>query len=251
MDLHQKYGLTRVINACGKMTKLGGAIVLPPIVEVVQESLRHFFDMDEIQAVAGRIIGEVSGSESGCVTACTSAGITLAVAATMTGRDVGKVLQLPDAESMPNRVILQKGHSVNYGAPIAQAIRLAGATPIEVGSANGCSVPEVRHELERGNVAAVIAVESHHTVQHGMVSLPDLIRVAHDADLPLIVDGAAQDQRLPELIATGADLVITSAHKFLCSTTAGIVAGRKALVDAVYLQNRGIGRGMKAEADGA
>ena len=29
MDIHATYGLRRVINACGKMTKLGGAIVLP------------------------------------------------------------------------------------------------------------------------------------------------------------------------------------------------------------------------------
>ena len=49
----------------------------------------------------------------------------------------------------------------------------------------------------------------------------------------MIVDGAAQDLRLRELIATGADLVLTSAHKYLCSTTGGIVAGRKELVDAV------------------
>jgi D-glucosaminate-6-phosphate ammonia-lyase len=40
--------------------------------------------------------------------------------------------------------------------------------------------------------------------------------------------------------------VLTSAHKYLCSTTGGVVAGRKDLVDAVYLQNRGIGRPMKA-----
>jgi len=51
---------------------------------------------------------------------------------------------------------------------------------------------------------------------------------------------------LRELIGYGSDLVIASAHKFLCSTTGGVVAGRQDLIDAVYLQNRGIGRGMKA-----
>ena len=70
--------------------------------------------------------------------------------------------------------------------------------------------------------------------------------MAHEYGVPVIVDGAAQDLRLRELIADGADIVITSAHKFLCSTTGGVVAGRKDLIDAVYLQNRGIGRPMKA-----
>jgi D-glucosaminate-6-phosphate ammonia-lyase len=246
VDLNEKYKLRRVINACGKMTSLCGAIVLPEIVEVVAESLRHFFELDELQAAAGRIIAQASGAESGCVTACTSAGITLGVAACMTGNDLAKVYQLPDATGMPRRVLIQKGHCVDYGAPVTQAIRLAGAEAVEVGTINRCTAGELRHELNKGQVAAILAVESHHTVRHGWVKLPQLVEIAHQAGVPVIVDGAAQDLRLRELMEIGCDLVIVSAHKFLCSTTAGVAAGRKELVDSVYLQNRGIGRGMKA-----
>jgi len=246
MDLFETYNLRRIINACGKMTKLCGAIVLPEIVDTVSESLRHFFDLDELQAAAGTVIAQATGAESGCITACTSAGITLSVAGCMTGADLGKLLQLPDPAGMPQRVIMQKGHCVNYGAPVTQAIRLAGAVPVETGSVNKCTPEEVRHELESGDVAAVLAVESHHTVRDGWVALPELVSLAHERAVPVIVDGAAQDHRLQDLVASGADLVITSAHKYLRSTTAGIVAGRKDLVEAVYLQNKGIGRGMKA-----
>ncbi|MCA9124545.1 MAG: aminotransferase class V-fold PLP-dependent enzyme [Planctomycetaceae bacterium] len=246
MDLFEKYGLTRVINACGKMTHLSGAIVLPEIAAEASESLKHFFVLDELQAAAGRIIAETTGAESGCVTACTSAGITLSVAACMTGTDIAQILQLPDATDMRNRVLIQKGHCINYGNPITQAIRLAGATAVEVGVVNRCTLDELRHELEKGNVAAIVHVESHHTVRYGWIKLPEVVRIADEFDVPVIVDGAAQDQRLQELVSTGAGLVITSAHKYLCSTTAGIVAGRQELVDAVYLQNRGIGRPMKA-----
>ena len=97
-DLFEKYRLRRVINACGKMTHLSGAIVLPEIAAAAAESLKHFFVLDELQAAAGRVIAAASGAESGCVTACTSAGITLSVAGCMTGSDLAKVLQLPDAE---------------------------------------------------------------------------------------------------------------------------------------------------------
>ncbi|MFP6769930.1 MAG: aminotransferase class V-fold PLP-dependent enzyme [Planctomycetaceae bacterium] len=246
MDLHTPYGLRRVINACGKMTKLCGAIVLPEIADTVRESLDHFFELDELQAAAGRVIADATGAESGCVTACTAAGITLSVAATLTGNDLARVWQLPDTSGLPDRVLIQKGHCVNFGAPITQTIRLAGATPVEMGSINNCPIDVIRHELDRNDVAAIVAVESHHTVRHGWVPLEKLVPLAHEAGVPVIVDGAAQDQRLKQLIALGVDLVITSAHKYLCSTTAGIVAGRKTLIDAVYLQNRGIGRGMKA-----
>ena len=246
MNLHARYGLRRVINACGKMTSLCGAIVAPDVIGTVSESLRHFFDLDELQAAAGRLIARATGAESGCVTACTSAGITLGVAACMTGNDLGRVLQLPDTEGMPRRVLIQKGHCVNFGAPLTQQIRLAGAEVVEVGTVNQCAAGQIRYELGKGGVAAVVAVESHHTVRHGWVSLPDLVPIAREAGVPVIVDAAAQDHRFRALIGTGADLVLASAHKFLCSTTAGVVAGRKDLVDAVYLQNKGIGRGMKA-----
>ena len=46
MDLFERYGLTRVINACGKMTPLAGAIVLPEIAAAASESLNHFFVLD-------------------------------------------------------------------------------------------------------------------------------------------------------------------------------------------------------------
>ncbi|MBI2479221.1 MAG: aminotransferase class V-fold PLP-dependent enzyme [Planctomycetia bacterium] len=246
MDLFERYGLTRVINACGKMTHLAGAIVLPEIAAAASESLNHFFVLDELQAAAGRIIAETTGAESGCVTACTAAGITLGVAACMTGTDIAKVLQLPDVTGMPHRVLIQKGHCINYGNPVTQAIRLAGATVVEVGVVNRCTPEELRHELRKGDVAAVVHVESHHTVRSGWVSLPVVAELAGEYKVPVIVDGAAQDQRFHELINAGAALVLASAHKYLCSTTAGIVAGRKDLIDAVYLQNRGIGRPMKA-----
>ena len=245
-DLHTKYNLRRVINACGKMTHLAGAIVLPEIAAAAAQALTHFFVLDELQAAAGKIIAQASGAESGCVTACTSAGITLSVAGCITGNDLAKVHQLPDATNLRRRVLIQKGHCVNYGAPITQSIRLAGATVTEVGAVNNTQPEHLEYELSHGDVAAVVCVESHHTVQHGYLKLPQVVEIAHRAEVPVIVDGAAQDHRLRQLIEIGADLVITSAHKYLCSTTGGVIAGRRDLVEAVLLQNKGIGRGMKA-----
>lgn len=61
----------------------------------------------------------------------------------------------------------------------------------------------------------------------------------------MIVDLAAEYD-LRGYLALGADLTIHSSHKFLGGATAGIVAGRKPLVRAAYLQNFGIARPMKA-----
>lgn len=74
------------------MTSLSGAIVRPEIIEVVTESLKHFYELEELQATAGDVIATATGAESDSVTASTSAGITLRVAACMTGNDVAKSL---------------------------------------------------------------------------------------------------------------------------------------------------------------
>jgi len=249
IDLHEKYRLTRIINGNGKMTKLAGAVVPPEILEQVNESMQHFFNIDELQARAGEVIVRATGAEAGCVTACTAAGIALSVAATMTGKDPGKVSQIPDTSGMKSEVVLQKGHAVNFGAPITQMVRLAGAKPIEVGTVNGASEHDIRHAIGH-NTAAVLFTVSHHTTRFGSVPLKRVVEIAHEQGLPVIVDGAAQSFLIREIVATGADLVICSGHKYLSGTTAGIVCGKKDLVDAVYAQNRGIGRPMKVGKEG-
>jgi len=249
MDLYERYRLTRIVNACGKVTKLAGAIVLPEIREVVNEAMGNFFDLEELQTRSGEVIAKATGAEWGCVTACTAAGITLGVAATMTGKSLGKIAQLPDTVGMKNEVVVQKGHLVNFGAPVAQAVRLAGANVVEVGTINGASEALIDHAITE-NTAAVLFVVSHHTVQYGCVPLKQVVDLAHKRGVPVIVDGAAQSFLIQKIVATGADLVICSGHKYLSGTTAGVVCGKRELVEAVNLQNKGIGRPMKVGKEG-
>jgi L-seryl-tRNA(Ser) seleniumtransferase len=67
--------------------------------------------------------------------------------------------------------------------------------------------------------------------------------------VPVIVD-AASEYDLRGFLARGADIAVYSAHKFLGGPTAGIVAGKRDLVRASFLQNMGIGRGMKVGKEG-
>lgn len=249
MDLYEKYRLTRIVNACGKVTKLAGAIVLPEIRDVVNEAMGQFFDLEELQMRSGEVIARATGAEWGCVTACTAAGISLGVAATMTGKSMGKVAQLPDTEGMKNQVVMQKGHMVNFGAPVVQAVRLSGAQVVEVGTVNGASEDLIDYAITDATTA-VLFVVSHHTVQYGCVSLAKVVDLAHRRGVPVIVDGAAQSFLIKDIVSTGADLVICSGHKYLSGTTAGIVCGKRDLVEAVNLQNKGIGRAMKVGKEG-
>ena len=242
-DPFARWGLTPVINASGTMTSLGASRVQPETRALVDRILASFVDMDELQSRAGAVIARLTGAEAGCVTACAAAAMTQAVAACLTGADLARIEALPETDG-ENRVILPMGHMVNYGAPVDQAVRLAGAEVVPIGTAAACETWHLRTALEDGAAAAMYVV-SHHTVDENELPLDLFISLCRERDVPVIVDVASEyDLRGP--IALGASVVIYSGHKFLSGVTSGIVAGSDALVRAIYLQQRGIGRTMKA-----
>ncbi len=242
-DIRARLGLRPIINVSGTMTALGASIVVPAAVKAASEVLPEWVEVNDLHRKASRAIARATGSEAGFVTASASAGITLALAACMTGPDLAKIEQLPDTTGMRNEVVIQMGHMTGYGAPIEQAIRLAGGVCVPVGNVTDARPYQLAHKITERTAAALYVV-SHHTVQYGQIPLDVFARVAHDQGVPVVAD-LASEYDLKGFHAAGADLVIYSAHKFLGGPTAGIVGGKKALVRSTFLQNFGIGRGMK------
>jgi len=217
------------------------------------EALGEFFVMDELQEAAGAAIARLSGGEAGAVTHCVAAGITLSVAAAMAGGAAARVAALPDTTGMPTRVVIPAGHVIDYGHSILQAIRLAGATPVVAGSEQRCTIEDLEAELAHGETAhgetACLLLVSSRLTRGEAVDLAGAVAAAHRRGLPAIIDGAAQDLRIAALLATGADLVLVSAQKYLAAPTAGLVIGRADLVAAVRAHEKGIGRAMKASKE--
>ncbi len=248
-DIYETYQLRRVVNASGTLTAYGQSAILPAAVAAMTEVAGSFFEMNLLHARASEVIARVTGAEAGFATSCAAAGITLGVAACMTGTDPAKIEQLPDATGMRDEVILQMGHAVDYGAPVTQGIRLAGAKVKLVGTVNGTARQLLAASIGPRTVATVYVI-SHHTAQFGCVPLEAFVETAHAAGVPVVVDMAAEEHMLPKVIAAGADLVIASGHKHFRAPTSGIMAGRLELIQAAYAQNRGIGRGMKIGKEG-
>jgi len=242
-DIRLELGLRSVINVSGTMTFLGASIVGPEAIDAMARVLPEFVEIGDLQRKACAVIARLTGAEAGTVTACTGSGITLAIAGCMTGADLARIEQLPDAAGMKHEVPLQRGHMVNYGAPVEQAVRLAGATVRTFGGATDARPYQLRATLNDHSAAALYVV-SHHCVDYGQIPLEDFCAICHEQGVPVIVD-AASEYDLRGFLAKGADIVVYSGHKFLGGPTTGIIAGRKDLVRAAYLQNFGIGRGMK------
>ncbi|WP_312806045.1 aminotransferase class V-fold PLP-dependent enzyme [Agrobacterium cavarae] len=242
-DIRTKMGLRPVINVSGTMTSLGASIVVPEAIEAMAAILPQFVEINDLQRKASAVIARLTGGEAGFVTASCSAGISLAVAGTIIGPDLLAIERLPETSTPKNEVLVQMGHMVSYGAPVDQSIRLAGGKVVMIGQATSTH----RYHMENAitdRTAAAVYVVSHHVVDYGLLNLKEFVEIAHARGVPVIVDAASEyDLRL--FLEQGADIALYSGHKFLGGPTSGIVAGKKELVRNAFLQNMGIGRGMK------
>ncbi|WP_114010052.1 aminotransferase class V-fold PLP-dependent enzyme [Cohaesibacter intestini] len=236
------------INARGTFTPLGVSRSSERVSRAVGESLRHYAVMEDLKHQADLALKAWSGAEAGTLVHCTAAAITLSVAACMTGTDKALVRCLPLPTGGPSKVVLPAGHNVNYGHPVRQAIRLSGATPLMVGEADACSEGDLASALKAPDICALLLVHSR-LVRGVTPSLAAMISLAKDQNVPVILDGAAQDFKVAELVALDPDLLLLSGQKYLASPTAGIVVGKAEMVAAVAAQESGIGRGMKASKE--
>jgi L-seryl-tRNA(Ser) seleniumtransferase len=242
--IRERLGLRPIINVSGTMTTLGASIIVPEAISAMAEIASQWVEMDDLQRAASAVVARLTGGEAGFITACCASGITMAIAGAMTGTNLLAIERLPDdTEGLKSEVVIQLGHIVNYGAPIDQSIRVAGAKVIPSGTVSVTQDYHVREAINERTAAALYVV-AHHTVQYGMLSLEEFCEICHAKGVPVIVD-AASEYDLRSFLARGADIVVYSGHKFLSGPTSGIVTGRKDLVRAAYLQNRGVARAMK------
>ncbi|AEH85858.1 aminotransferase class V-fold PLP-dependent enzyme [Mesorhizobium opportunistum] len=242
--IRERLGLRPIINVSGTMTALGASIIVPEAISAMAEMASQWVEMDDLQRAASTVVARLTGGEAGFITACCASGITMAIAGAMTGTSLLAIERLPDdTGDLKSEVVIQLGHIVNYGAPIDQSVRVAGAKVIPAGTVSVTQHYHVREAINERTAAALYVV-AHHTVQYGMLSLEEFCDICHAKGVPVIVD-AASEYDLRGFLARGADVVIYSGHKFLSGPTSGIVTGRKDLVRSAYLQNRGVARAMK------
>ena len=88
--------------------------------------------------------------EAAYVTSSAACGLVLTAAACMAGTDPDKITQLPDTAGMRHEIIIQKIHRIAYD----QAIRLAGATLIEIDDQGTPPTEEMRRAINE-NTAAI------------------------------------------------------------------------------------------------
>jgi len=229
-SVYERLGIRPVINAVGTLTTLSGSVMPQEVKQAMEEASRSFVRIHELQEKVGRRLAELTGAEAAFVTAGASASLCLATCAVTAGKDRAKINQLPDLTGMKSEMVIQKVHRNSYD----HAFRMVGVKLVDVETAG-----EVRRAIN-DKTAALAMVLSHNSLGH-KVELEDMISIAHAANLPLILDAAAElppAENLSRFVKMGADLVAFSGGKNLrgpqCS---GILMGRKDLIDAAYVNS--------------
>jgi len=237
--------IPRIINGMGWITTVGGSIMRPPTVRAMAEAANCYVDIHALNISAGKIIARFTGAEAGLVVAGAGAGLLLQAAACMTRSDSQLMDRLPQTEGMKNEILLYSNHQTGY----ARCYRAAGAN-LKIWS-EGDRDPRIVLRESIGLRTAAVAYLFHQW-NHCPIPLAEVVEIAHDAGVPVIVDAAVMlppVDSLTRFIDDGADLVTFSGGKGLRGPqSTGILCGRADLIEAARLNmspNHGIGRPAK------
>ena len=234
-EVYDRLGIAPLVNAAGRYTKFGGSVMSPEVVAAMTGAARTHVDLELLQQRVGERIAEVTRNEAAFVTTGAAAGIVLSLMACATGTDETAVRRMTEGRHRRGQVIVQRSQAIPY----LPAIRLAGMDIVEVGNLFATDAHDIRAAVTEDTVA--ILYVAGWNVARGSMSLPDLVRVADEHDLPVLVDAAAQlppVENLWELTGAGAAAAIFSGGKDLEGPQAsGLIVGRAELVAAVRLHS--------------
>ncbi|HTK44777.1 MAG TPA: L-seryl-tRNA(Sec) selenium transferase [Patescibacteria group bacterium] len=235
-------GLRGAINATGVLlhTNLGRAAWPLQAIEAARAAAMapSLLELDEATGRRGRRFRAVedevialTGAEDALVVNNNAAAVALAVGLAGGGG-----------------VAVSRGELVEIGGGvrIPEVVRRTGARLIEVGTTNRTRAADFEDVLAGGRAKLVLRVHPSNFAQTGFVESPDpkeVAEVAHRHGAILVDDlgsgalldtalfGLAHEPMPAERLAAGADLVTFSGDKLVGGPQAGIIAGRRALVD--------------------
>lgn len=223
----EELGVKPVINARGTFTVLGGSVLDDEIMSAIGEVRNLYVDMDDLNLKAGRLIAKMIGVDAAFVTSGAEAGLVLSVGACLTKGDTRKMSRLPKTDGIPDEIIVQRAQRNLYD----YGLEIAGAKLKEVGT----DTVTLASDLEQAigpNTAAIVYFSF--DPQSGVLPLPEVIKIAHERKLPVIVDAAGElppKENLRKFTDMGADLAVFSGGKDLAGpNNTGLILGSQELV---------------------
>ena len=252
VNVYERLGVRRVINAWGVATELGGWTPSRKVMQAMERANDATVEMQDLLEKSGEFIADILGVEAAYITSGGAAAQALSIAACMAGVDPEKIARLPDTTGMKDEVVIQARNRYMFD----RCYTLTGAALVEAGDGGGTSESDLRDAI--GPRTAAVAYYIQPPIDDAIVSLEDTVAIARSHGVPAVADACSQIYPLDYFrrCAQSADLVTFGAKYMGAPHSAGFVCGKRELIDAVSAQSfvsyhydggKAVGRAMKID----
>jgi L-seryl-tRNA(Ser) seleniumtransferase len=224
-----RLGIVPYINAHDTVTLYGASRMAGNTRAAMNEVSGIFVDLLELQRLMGAQIAALTHNEAAYIAGGAAAALQICAAVCMARGDSYIYSRLPGGGNFPNEFVVIHGQHICYD----KAIEAAGGVLRFAGDADGAGREELDRAVSEKTAAffycPVLAFE------RASPFLEEVIEIAHNHKLPVIVDAAAQlppAENLWKFTDQGADMVIFSGGKTLCGPqTSGLILGRRQYIE--------------------
>ncbi len=244
LEYINKPSLRKVINATGVIThtNLGRSILARRVLERLQEVAGSYnnLEYDLSQGKRGLryvhvegLIKELTGAESAMVVNNNAAAVLISL----------------ETLAKAKKVIVSRGELVEIGGSfrIPEVMKKSGAYMVEVGTTNKTHLKDYEDAIDQDTALLLKVHKSNFNIVgfSGEVSLKELVQLGKKHGLIVMEDlgsgcfidlskyGLQKEPTVQEVVAQGVDIVTFSGDKLLGGPQAGIIVGKRDIVDTI------------------